>query len=90
MLIDLINTSNYVSYNIKLAQLLGLKEAIYLSELLNINDKAIRKNEINFSDIALNLGITNEELASILIQPDKSTGSEVMLVADNVKKKVNK
>ena len=52
--------------------------------------KDIRKNEINFSDIALNLGITNEELASILIQPDKSTGSEVMLVADNVKKKVNK
>ena len=47
MLIDLINTSNYVSYNIKLAQLLGLKEAIYLSELLNINDKAIRKNKIN-------------------------------------------
>lgn len=45
MLIDLLSTSNYVSYNIKLAELLGLHSAIYISELLNINDKAIRKNK---------------------------------------------
>ena len=47
MLIDLLSTSNYVSYNIRLAELLGLHAAIYLSELMNINDKAIRKNKLN-------------------------------------------
>ena len=47
MLIELLSTSNYVSYNIKLANLLGLHTAIYLSELMNINDKAIRKNKLN-------------------------------------------
>lgn len=46
MLIELLSTSNYVSYNIKIAQLFGLHTAIYLSELMNINDKAIRKNKI--------------------------------------------
>ena len=46
MLIELLSTSNYVSYNIKLAQLLGLHTAIYLSELMNINDKAIRKEKV--------------------------------------------
>lgn len=47
MLIDLLSTSNYVSYNIKLAELLGLHTAIYISELMNINDKAIRKNKLD-------------------------------------------
>lgn len=47
MLIELLSTSNYVSYNIKLAELLGLHAAIYISELMNINDKAIRKNKLN-------------------------------------------
>lgn len=47
MLIELLSTSNYVSYNVKLADLLGLHAAIYISELMNINDKAIRKNKLN-------------------------------------------
>lgn len=47
MLLDLLSTSNYVSYNIKLAEILGLHTAIYLSEIMNIQDKAIRKNKIN-------------------------------------------
>jgi hypothetical protein len=47
VLIELLSTSNYVSYNIKLAELLGLHAAIYISELMNINDKAIRKNKLN-------------------------------------------
>lgn len=46
MLIELLSTDNYVSYNIKVAQLLGLHAAIYLSELMNINDKAIRKKKV--------------------------------------------
>lgn len=47
MLIELLSTSNYVSYNIKLAEILGLHAAIYLSELMNINDKAIRKDRLS-------------------------------------------
>lgn len=46
MLIDLLSMSNYVSYNIKVAQVLGLNAAIYISELMNINDKALHKNKV--------------------------------------------
>lgn len=46
MLIDLLSMDNYVSFNIKLAEILGLHAAIYLSELLNINEKAVRKDKI--------------------------------------------
>ena len=45
MLLDLLSLDNYVSYNIKVAEILGLHAAIYLSELMNINDKAIRKSK---------------------------------------------
>ena len=37
---------NYVHYNIKLAELIGLHAAIYISELLNINEKAVRKDKV--------------------------------------------
>ena len=53
MLIELLSTANYVSYNIKLAELLGLHSAIYLSELMNINDKAIRKQTLKDSALML-------------------------------------
>ena len=53
MLIELLSTTNYVSYNIKLAELLGLHSAIYLSELMNINDKAIRKQKLKNSAIII-------------------------------------
>ena len=46
MLLDLLSMDNYVSYNIKVAEIFGLHPAIYLSELMNINDKAIRKSKI--------------------------------------------
>lgn len=45
MLLDLLSRNNYVSYNIKVAEILGLHSAIYLSELMNINDKAIKKSK---------------------------------------------
>lgn len=47
MLIELLSSSNYVNFNIKLAQILGLKAAIYLSQIMDINEKAIRKNKID-------------------------------------------
>ena len=46
MLIDLLSMDNYVQYNIKIAEILGLHPAIYISELLNINEKAVRKDKI--------------------------------------------
>ena len=53
MLIELLSTSNYISFNVKLAQILGLHSAIYISELMNINDKAIRKDKMNESSFSL-------------------------------------
>ena len=47
MLIDLLSMDNYIQFNIKIAQLLGLHTAVYLSELLNINEKAVRKDKIH-------------------------------------------
>lgn len=46
MLIDMLSTSNYVSYNINIASKLGLHVAVYLSELINIDSKAIRKGKV--------------------------------------------
>jgi hypothetical protein len=46
MLIELFSLSNYGHFNIRLASLLGLEEAVYLNELLSINEKAMRKDKI--------------------------------------------
>ncbi len=46
MLIDLLSMDNYISFNVKVADVLGLNEAVYLSELMNINEKAIRKSTV--------------------------------------------
>ena len=46
MLINLISLSNYQSYNVILARTLGLYEAVYLNALIEINEKAIRKNKL--------------------------------------------
>lgn len=46
MLIDLLSTDNMVSYNVKIAQTLGLHSAIYLQELININNKALKKGKM--------------------------------------------
>ena len=50
MLLDIFSSSSYVSYNIKLAQILGLSEAVYLGQLIDINKKAVKKGvlEENF------------------------------------------
>lgn len=46
MLLDLIDTNNYASYNIRLAQILGLEAAVYCNQLLTIQNKALRKNRL--------------------------------------------
>lgn len=47
MILDLVSTDMYVSYNVKLAHRIGLQAAIYVTELLNINRKAILKSKID-------------------------------------------
>ena len=54
MLIDLLSTGNYNMYNVTIANKLGLHTAIYLSEIMTINDKAIRKNKIEDNYFILN------------------------------------
>jgi hypothetical protein len=46
MLIDLLTLDNYLSFNVKLAHLIGLNASIYCSELLNIVKKAQKKNKM--------------------------------------------
>lgn len=46
MLVELLSQSNYQSFNIKLAHLLGLETSIYLNVLVDINEKAYRKNKV--------------------------------------------
>lgn len=45
MLVDLISTSSLVSYNVNIANLLGLHEAIYIQEIANISMKAHKKGK---------------------------------------------
>lgn len=46
MLIELLNSNNYISFNIKTAQIFGLNTAVYLSELFKIYEKAMNKNKL--------------------------------------------
>ena len=47
MLIDLVSTENYNQYNIQLANMFGLDVAVYLNEIINIYNKAIRKEKVS-------------------------------------------
>ena len=46
MLIELLNQKNYISFNIKTAQIFGLNTAVYLSELIAVYDKAKDKSKL--------------------------------------------
>jgi len=46
MILDLLSQSNQMSFNILIAQMFGLESAVYLSELMTINEKAVRKNKM--------------------------------------------
>lgn len=47
LIIDLISPSNMITYNMKVANLLGLHTAIYLSEVISIVEKASRKDLVD-------------------------------------------
>jgi hypothetical protein len=46
MLMDILATDNMASYNVKIAQVMGLHTAIYINELINISAKAARKDKL--------------------------------------------
>lgn len=46
MILDLLSKSNYQSYNVVLANKIGLEPSIYLAVLLDIYSKAIKKNKV--------------------------------------------
>ena len=46
MLLDLMNSENYISFNIELAHKVGLESAVYCAELLNIYKKAYNKKKL--------------------------------------------
>lgn len=45
MLLDLINTDNYVQFNKKLAHIIGLSASIYVNQIVTIMGKAIKKDK---------------------------------------------
>lgn len=91
MLIELLSMANYGNYNIKLAHILGLEAAIYLNELMNINEKALRKNKLsdnifvidrNYIESRTTLSPTKQqELESTLI---KLGILEIVEIANNI------
>lgn len=87
MLIELLSTSNYVSYNVKLAELLGLHSAIYISELMSINDKAIRKDKINESSFSLDREYVKKRTT---LSPEEQLDIEQNLIKLGIIEKPNK
>lgn len=50
MLIDLFNSNNYITINIKLAEIIGLSAAVYCDELIRVFNKAKNKNKLIDND----------------------------------------
>lgn len=69
MLVDIFDNGNSISINYKTIQIFGLPTAVYLTELINIYKKAVRKNKIIDDDyfkvdrryVYNLLSLTNEE-----------------------------
>lgn len=54
MLIDLLSSDNYGRYNVKVAEIFGLEQAVYLDAVLSIYEKAVRKNKVSDCFFVLN------------------------------------
>ncbi len=87
MLIELLSMSNYGNYNIKVAQILGLETAVYLNELMNINEKAVRKKKIDD-----NIFIVDREYiqSRTTIEPIKQEELETNLIKLGILEKTEK
>ena len=87
MLIDLFATDNYGQYNIKIANLWGLETAVYLNEVININEKAVRKNKVTTGFVVLDRQYLTErttlsEEQQIEIE-DKLAGIDILKRTEN-------
>ena len=65
MLLDLLSTDNLVNYNVKIAQIMGLHTAIYINELINISNKAIKKKKLEYAEQLTNWVRENEHVSII-------------------------
>lgn len=81
MLLDLLSTDNLVNYNVKIAQVMGLHTAIYINELINISNKAIKKKKL----VADKYFLLNREY----ITKRTTLGLEEQLAIDNKLEKVS-
>ena len=85
MLIDLLSTSNNICFNSKIASMVGLKPAIYISEVLNIYDKATRKNVLSENKYCtLDRGYIEKRTT---LSKDEQIESEKVLSALNILEK---
>ena len=85
MLVDLLCSGNLVSYNSRIAQMIGLHPAIYLAELLTIEDKATRKSKKRGNYFTLDRGYMEDRTTFSIeeqLQIDKNLIELGILIQD--------
>lgn len=86
MLVELLSPYNYVSFNIKVANQLGVENAIYISELMNINEKAFRKNKLKEEFFTIDRGYIQSRTT---FSVEKQHSIEDFLVNINILKRMD-
>ena len=84
MLIELLSSSNHVTFNIKLAQIFGLHSAIYISQLIDINEKALRKKKIDNDFFTIDRKYIQSRTT---LEPTEQREIDTVLIKLNVLKK---
>lgn len=83
MLTDFMSLDNYGHYNIALAHMIGLEPAVYVSELINIRRKAVRKQKFRY----INPDLFDTEKSELYFIVDRKYIEEVTTLS--VKKQVD-
>ena len=86
MLIELLSQSNYGSYNVRVANIIGLESAVYLNEIMNINEKALRKNKVDNNFFTLDRKYIKDRTT---LDEDKQREIEQKLVKIGIIEKVD-
>ena len=71
MLLDLLDPNNYANYNIKLAQIAGLEVAVYVNQLITIQNKALKKDKLYNGYFKLNREFITKQTALTTSQQAK-------------------
>ena len=50
----------------------------------------LREYNLDYREVALNLGMTNEQVASYLLNPNNEAATSLLLISDNVKLMIKK